>query len=74
MKHQKIVDDMYDPKIEDPEYQKVMRSVIKAWIREGIREGIKIGKQELALELDIIIQKSRDPMVKAVVIKRLTPY
>ena len=36
----KIVDDIYDPKIEDPEYQKFMRSCIKAWLRDAVEKGM----------------------------------
>ena len=70
----RIVDEIYDSKIEDPEYQSLMRSVIRAWIFNGIAEGVRIGKEELALELDIVIQKARNPNVKTIAIERLTSY
>ena len=65
----KIVNKIYDPKIEEPEYQILMRSCIKAWIRNGVEEGIQLGRERLALELEITIKKSMAPGQKVVVFK-----
>lgn len=68
-KIKKIVDEIYDPKMEDPRYQTLMASCIKAWIRNGIEEGIKLGREELALELDITIKKNMNPGAKVIIWK-----
>ena len=62
-----IVDDIYDPKIEKREYQALMRSVIKAWIRDAVGRGVVLGREDLALELDMTIKKAMDPGAKVIV-------
>jgi len=68
-KIEKIADEIYDPQIEDPEYQTLMASCIKAWIRNGIEQGIQLGKEELALELDVTIKKNMSPGAKVLIWK-----
>jgi len=65
----KIIDDIYDTKIENPKYQTLMRSCIKAWIRDGINRGIVLGREELALELEKTIQRNLNPDSKVLVYK-----
>ena len=57
----KIVDDIYDSKIEDPEYQKFMRSCIKAWLRDAVEKGMILGKEEFALEMEKLSKKYMNP-------------
>ena len=64
----KIIDNIYDPKIENPEYQSLMKVCIKAWIRQGIDEGIRIGQEELALEIDRTVKKYINPNKTVVII------
>ena len=66
----KIVDDIYDPKIEDPEYQTLMRSCIRAWIRNGIERGMVLGKEEFALEIEKTSKKYMNPNEGVFVLKR----
>lgn len=65
----KIIDEIYDPKIEKPEYQTMMRSCIKAWIGEAYRKGIQAGKEELALELKVELEKKMHPDAAVYIIK-----
>ena len=61
-----IIDDIYDPKIEDPEYQTLMRSCIKAWIRDGVERGIQLGREDCALEMCVAIKKHMNPRRKLI--------
>ena len=62
-----IVEDIYDPEIEIPERQALIRSCIKAWLRDAINRGIELGKADLALELEVTIKKSMNPGMKVLI-------
>ena len=62
-----IISDIYDPKIEEPEYQALMGSCIRAWLRDAIARGIILGREELAVELEKTIKKSLNPGAHIVV-------
>lgn len=64
-----IIDEIYDPKIEKPEYQSMMRSCIKAWIGEAYRRGVQAGKEELALKLRLELEREMNPGATIAVIK-----
>ena len=64
----RIVANIYDPEIENPEKQQFLRLVIKAWIRDGIIQGMRLGREDLAFELETTIKKSLAPGAKVVII------
>jgi len=63
-----IVDAIYDPEIEKPEKQKLMRLCIKAWLRDATLKGIAVGRNDLALEIETAIKKSLYPGVAVFVV------
>ena len=65
-----IVNDIYDPQIEDPEYQTLMATCIRAWIRDAIHRGFKIGVQDFALKIETLTKQHKDPNNEVVVIKK----
>ena len=56
-----IVNDIYDPKIEDPEYQTLMRLCIKAWLHDAVGRGIRLGREDFALEVEKLSKKYMSP-------------
>ena len=56
-----IVNDIYDPKVEDPKYQTLMALCIKAWLSDAVRRGIVLGREDLALEIDCSVKKYMNP-------------
>ena len=62
-----IVNKIYDPQIEDPEYQGLMASCIKAWLRDAVLRGMQLGEEELAIKLDTTIKKHMNPGSKVIV-------
>lgn len=64
-----IINSIYDCKIEQKEYQTLMRSVIKAWLREAFQRGQTFGKEELALELRIKLESEMNPNEAVMVIR-----
>ncbi len=64
-----IVNDIYDPKIEDPTYQSLMALCIKAWLQDALSRGIALGREELALEMETSLKKSMNPDATIVVVK-----
>ena len=65
-----IVNDIYDPKIEDPKYQTLMASCIKAWLSDAVNRGIVLGKEELALEIDRSTKTYMNPNATVVIISK----
>lgn len=65
----KIIDEIYDPKIEKPEYQTMMRSCIKAWIGDAYQRGVQAGKEELALKLRLELEREMNPGASIAIIK-----
>ena len=66
----KIIDEIYDPKIEKPEYQTMMRSCIKAWLREAYQRGFQAGKEELALKLRQELEREMNPGAAVCIIEK----
>lgn len=65
----KIIDEIYDPKIEKPEYQTMMRSCIKAWMRDAYEKGVQAGKESLALKLRQELEREMNPADTVCIIK-----
>lgn len=68
-----IVNDIYDPKIEDPKHQGLMASCIRAWLRDAVFRGMDLGRGDLALELDKTIKKNMNPGETVIVLRRCNP-
>ena len=62
-----IVNDIYDPTIEDPKRQGLMASCVKAWIRDAVNRGIVLGREEFAFEIETVVKKYMNPYTKVVV-------
>ena len=65
-----IVNDIYDPKIEDPQFQTFMRACIKSWLHDAINQGIALGRADIAIELEATIKKAMNPGASVVIIGR----
>lgn len=65
-----IVEDVYDSTLENPERQALMRSCIKAWLRDAIRRGMVLGREELAIELEVTIKENLNPGASVAVMGR----
>ena len=52
MNIEEIVNDIYDPVIEDTKQQSLMRTCIRAWIRDAVGRGFDLGMKEMSLEIE----------------------
>ena len=65
-----IVNNIYDPVIEGKDstpYNGIIGSVVKAWLRQAVRGGIKLGRKEMGLKIEEIIQESLNPDYRVIV-------
>lgn len=63
-----IINRIYDPKIENPEYQTLMASCIKAWLRDAVDSGIQLGREDFAIEIDKTVKKYMNPNAHIVIL------
>ena len=54
----KIVNDIYDPEIEDSAKQALMPSIIKSWLRNAASQGVLLGRQEFADLVEVTIKQN----------------
>ncbi len=56
-----VINDIYDAKIEDPKYQTLMRSIIKAWLQDAYNRGYEQGQKDFLSDVEVYMKRKVFP-------------